>query len=156
MKKTIKIFTDGSCLGNPGKGGFCTIIKYKNNIKKFSKGFILTTNNRMELMSVIIGLEKIKISSYIQINTDSKYVKNGITTWIKKWKKNNWLKQNKKKVKNIDLWKRLNKIVKKHIKIEWFWIKSHSGQKENEECDIQAKKSAKYPKKTDYGYILNK
>ncbi|MCW5197667.1 ribonuclease HI [Buchnera aphidicola] len=156
MKKIIKIFTDGSCLGNPGPGGFCTIIKYKNIIKKFSKGFILTTNNRMELISVIIGLEKVKISSYIHIHTDSKYVKNGITKWINNWKKNNWITQNKKKVKNIDLWKRLNKMVEKHIKVKWSWIKSHSGQKENEECDIEAKKSAKYPNKKDYGYLLTK
>lgn len=156
MKKFIKIFTDGSCLGNPGPGGFCTIIKCKNITKKFSEGFILTTNNRMELMSVIIGLKKIKVSSYIKINTDSKYVKNGITKWIQNWKKNNWKTKNKKKVKNIDLWKKLNKLIKTHIQVQWFWIKSHSGQKENEECDIQAKKSAKYPKKKDYGYISQK
>jgi ribonuclease HI len=156
MKKFITVFTDGSCLGNPGPGGFCTIIKYQNIIKKISTGFILTTNNRMELMSVIIGLKKIKIASYIKINTDSQYVKNGITKWIKNWKKNNWLTKNKKKVKNIDLWKKLYKLVKYHIQIKWFWIKSHSGQKDNEKCDIEAKKSAKNPKKIDFGYIYNK
>ncbi|NIH16627.1 MAG: ribonuclease HI [Buchnera aphidicola (Periphyllus lyropictus)] len=156
MKKIINIFSDGSCLGNPGPGGYCTIIKYKKKKKIFSSGFFFTTNNRMELMSVIIGIKKIKIASKIIINTDSKYVNYGVTKWMKIWIKNNWLKKNNKKVKNIDLWKKLNKLIKKHIKINWNWVKSHSGQLENELCDLRAKKEAKNPKKIDKGYILKK
>ncbi|USS94294.1 ribonuclease HI [Buchnera aphidicola] len=154
MKNKISIFTDGSCLGNPGPGGYCIIIKYKKIQKKFSSGFFLTTNNRMELMSVIIGIEKIKISANLIIQTDSKYVHNGVTKWMMHWKKNNWNKKNKKKIKNLDLWMRLNKIIKKHIKIEWIWIKSHSGNLENELCDIYAKKSAKNPTKIDKKYLF--
>ncbi|CAL4320624.1 Ribonuclease HI [Buchnera aphidicola (Periphyllus testudinaceus)] len=153
MKKKVLIFTDGSCLGNPGPGGFCTIIKYKNHKKILSSGFFLTTNNRMELMSVIIGIEKIKIPSKILICTDSKYVKYGFTKWMNSWKKNGWIKKNKKKVKNIDLWIRLKNSIKKQKTINWVWIKSHSGQLENELCDITAKKSAKNPTKNDIGYI---
>ncbi|WP_343183711.1 ribonuclease HI [Buchnera aphidicola] len=152
-KNVISIFTDGSCLGNPGPGGFCTIIKYKNLTKIFSSGFFLTTNNRMELISVIIGIEKINIPSNIIINTDSKYVNYGFTKWMSQWKQNNWKKKNNKKVKNIDLWIRLNNAIQKHKKIKWIWIKSHSGQLENELCDIKAKKSAKNPTKKDIGYV---
>ncbi|CAL4320495.1 ribonuclease HI [Buchnera aphidicola] len=156
MKNKITIFADGSCLGNPGPGGYCTIIEYKKYRKKFSSGFFLTTNNRMELMSVIIGIEKIKISSNIKIQTDSKYVYYGITKWMKNWKKNNWNTKNKKKIKNVDLWIRLNKIIKKHKHIKWIWIKSHSGNFENELCDEYAKKAAQKPTKTDKTYIKEK
>ncbi|NIH40935.1 MAG: ribonuclease HI [Buchnera aphidicola (Periphyllus aceris)] len=154
MNKTINIFTDGSCLGNPGPGGFCTLIQYKGINKILSNGFFLTTNNRMELLSVIKGIEKIKIPSKILINTDSKYVNYGFTKWMHLWKKNNWKKKNNKRVKNIDLWKRLDSSINKHISVNWNWIKSHSGQKENELCDKKAKKSAKNPTKKDIGYII--
>jgi ribonuclease HI len=156
MKKKITIFTDGSCLGNPGPGGYCTIIEYKNFVKKFSAGFFLTTNNRMELMSVIIGMEKIKIPSKIVVHTDSRYVYHGITKWINNWIKSGWKNKKKKNIKNIDLWIRLNKVIKKHINIKWIWIKSHSGNLKNEICDINAKKSAKKPTKVDKIYVFKK
>ena len=137
----IKIYTDGSCIQNPGNGGWAAIMLI-NNEKKSISGFKKnTTNNRMELMAAIEALKKIPIGEEVQIYTDSKYVKMGITEWIKKWSQNNWKTSSKKKVKNLELWKELSSISKKH-KIKWLWIKGHAGDPINEEVDTLAKKAA--------------
>ena len=137
----IKIYTDGSCIQNPGNGGWAAIMLI-NNEKKSISGFKKnTTNNQMELMAAIEALKKIPIGEEVQIYTDSKYVKVGITEWIKKWSQNNWKTSSKKKVKNLELWKELSSISKKH-KIKWLWIKGHAGDPINEEVDVLAKKAA--------------
>ena len=137
----IKIYTDGSCIQNPGNGGWAAIMLI-NNEKKAISGFKKnTTNNQMELMAAIEALKKIPIGEEVQIYTDSKYVKMGITEWIKKWSQNNWKTSSKKKVKNLELWKELSSISKKH-KIKWLWIKGHAGDPINEEVDALAKNAA--------------
>ena len=137
----IKIYTDGSCIQNPGNGGWAAIMLI-NNEKKAISGFKKnTTNNQMELMAAIEALKKIPIGEEVQIYTDSKYVKMGITEWIEKWLQNNWKTSSKKKVKNLELWKELSSISKKH-KIKWLWIKGHAGNQINEEVDALAKKAA--------------
>jgi ribonuclease HI len=129
------IYTDGACSGNPGPGGWGAIIlseeKNETNISGKEKS---TTNNRMELMAPIMALRKIKKASKITIYTDSIYLKNGITTWIKNWEKNGWKNANKKPVKNKDLWVTLNKLSKEHV-IDWKWVKAHAGNKYNEIAD---------------------
>ena len=137
----IKIYTDGSCLGNPGNGGWAAIINDQDKITKISGNKKNTTNNQMELMAAIEALKKIPTEQEVQLYTDSKYVKMGITEWIKKWSQNNWKTSSKQKVKNLELWKELNIISKKH-KIKWFWVKSHAGNPFNEEVDVLAKKAA--------------
>ena len=137
----IKIYTDGSCIGNPGKGGWAAIIINNNNKKIISGRKKNTTNNQMELMAAIEALKKIPKDQEVQMYTDSKYVKMGITVWIKKWSQNDWKTSSKQKVKNIELWKELNDISKKH-KIEWHWVKAHAGNPNNEEVDELAKKAA--------------
>ena len=137
----IKIYTDGSCLENPGNGGWAAII-FMNNEKIIISGRKKnTTNNQMELMAAIEALKKIPKDQEVQMFTDSKYVKMGITEWIKKWSQNDWKTSSKQKVKNIELWKELNDISKKH-KIEWHWVKAHAGNPNNEEVDELAKKAA--------------
>jgi ribonuclease HI len=137
----IKIYTDGSCLGNPGNGGWAAIINNQGNISKISGRQKNTTNNQMELLAAIKALKKIPIKQEVQLYTDSKYVMMGITEWIEKWSKNNWKTSSKKKVKNLKLWIELNEISKKH-KIKWFWVKGHAGDPLNEEVDSLAKKAA--------------
>lgn len=150
--KLVKIYVDGSCIKNPGPGGLGVFLKYKNYKKIFKKGFYLTTNNRMELMAAIEGLKLLKKSCKVKIITDSKYLKLGISIWIEKWKKKKWKTIKRKKIKNLDLWKKLNKIKKKH-KINCVWIRGHSGNYENEICDKLAKSAAKDPNFVDYKYI---
>ena len=131
----IKIYTDGACSGNPGKGGWAAIILDKDlNVSSISGGESNTTNNRMELMAPIMALKKIKRKSEIIIFTDSKYVKDGITVWIKKWKLNNWRSSNKKPVKNKDLWIKLDSSCMKH-KVIWKWVKAHAENKYNNLVD---------------------
>ena len=137
----IKIYTDGSCIGNPGNGGWAAILlinEKKIKIKGYKKN---TTNNQMELTAPIKALKKIPISEKIEIYTDSKYVKIGITEWVTKWKKNNWKTSSKKKVKNIDLWKELDNLNEKY-QIKWCWIKGHSGNILNDEVDQLAREAA--------------
>ena len=133
MKYTI--YTDGACSGNPGPGGWGAVIfdqdKKQNNISGNEKN---TTNNRMELMAPIMALKKIKPKSEVIIFTDSTYVKNGITEWIKKWEKNDWKNANKKPVKNKDLWIKLNNLCKKN-KVLWKWVKGHSNNEYNDLAD---------------------
>ena len=137
----IKIYTDGSCIGNPGKGGWAAII-FKSNEKKILKGSKdKTTNNQMELTATIKALEYISTKDKIQIYTDSKYVKQGITEWITKWKINGWKNSKKEEVKNKDLWLELDKLTSKNS-IEWVWVKAHSDNDLNNEVDLLARKEA--------------
>jgi ribonuclease HI len=128
------IYTDGACSGNPGPGGWGAIILNEENETNISGKEKSTTNNRMELIAPIMALRKIKKASKIIIYTDSIYLKNGITTWIKNWEKNGWKNANKKPVKNKDLWLTLNELSKEHV-INWKWVKAHAGNKYNEIAD---------------------
>ena len=141
MTKHVFMYTDGSCLGNPGPGGYGAILRYNQHNKELSQGFKLTTNNRMELLAPIVALESLKEKCKVTITTDSKYVKQGITQWIFGWLKNNWKTASKQPVKNVDLWKRLYDASQKHD-IEWQWVKGHSGHTENERVDDLARDAA--------------
>ncbi|OOH91100.1 ribonuclease HI [Pasteurellaceae bacterium 15-036681] len=149
--KTVEIFTDGSCLGNPGKGGIGILLRYKTTEKTLSKGYFQTTNNRMELRAVIEALGLLKEPCHVILNSDSQYMKNGIQQWIFNWKKNNWKTSQNKPVKNQDLWIALDKAIQSH-KLEWQWVKGHSGHRENEICDELAKTGANNPTLEDVGY----
>ena len=137
----IEIYTDGSCLQNPGNGGWAAIINYEGNIKKISGSEKNTTNNRMELLATINALTKIKSNNEIQIYTDSQYVKLGITEWINTWVKNNWQTSKKEDVKNKDLWIELYDL-NNSFNIKWNWITAHAGNPLNEEVDLLAKRAA--------------
>lgn len=138
----IKIYTDGSCLENPGDGGWAAIIIIGQQKKIISGNQENTTNNRMELLAPIEALKTLKKKSKVEIITDSKYVKLGITEWIHNWKMNGWQTSNKKEVKNIDLWKQLDSLVK-DFDTKWSWVKGHSTDLLNNEVDLLAKKAAK-------------
>ena len=133
-KETVQIFTDGACKGNPGVGGWGSILVYKDSVKEISGNTNNTTNNIMELTAVIKALESLKEQCHVMLTTDSNYVKDGITDWIKTWKLNGWKTANKKPVKNQELWKKLESLSKKHI-VEWRWVKGHSGHPGNEHAD---------------------
>ena len=137
----IKIYTDGSCLSNPGKGGWAAIIIDNGETLKISGNEKNTTNNKMELMAPINALKKINKKNKIQIYTDSKYVKLGITEWIHKWIKNNWQTSKNEPVKNKELWMELYELTKSR-QIKWIWIKAHAGNTLNEQVDLLAKKAA--------------
>ncbi len=137
----IKIYTDGSCLKNPGNGGWAAIINNDGSFKKISGGEKNTTNNRMELLAPINALKQIDSNKQIEIYTDSQYVKLGITEWINTWIKNNWQTSKKEDVKNKDLWLELYNL-NNSLNIKWNWIKAHSGNPLNEEVDLLAKKAA--------------
>ncbi|MDB4846571.1 ribonuclease HI [Candidatus Pelagibacter sp.] len=137
----IKIYTDGSCLNNPGDGGWAAIINENEKILKISGSEKNTTNNKMELMAPIEALKKIKKNQKIEICTDSKYLKLGITEWIHKWTRNNWQTSKKENVKNKELWVELYELTKS-FEINWVWVKAHSGNITNEEVDLLAKKAA--------------
>jgi len=137
----IKIYTDGSCLNNPGDGGWAAIINNDGEILKISGSEKNTTNNKMELMAPISALKKISKNKKVEIYTDSKYVKLGITEWIHKWIKNNWQTSKKENVKNKELWLELYEL-NKSFEISWIWIKAHAGNSLNEEVDLLAKKAA--------------
>ena len=140
MTETI-VYTDGSCLGNPGKGGWAAVI-IKNNQEEIIFGSEKnSTNNRMELTAAINALLKIKESEKIKIYTDSKYLKDGIEKWINNWKNNNWKNANKKDVKNKDLWTKLDSLINKK-QISWEWVKAHSINEYNNKVDIIARKAA--------------
>ena len=138
----IEIYTDGSCLENPGNGGWAAIINDDGKIEKISGSEKNTTNNRMELMAPIAALSKITKKTKVQIFTDSQYVKMGITNWIHNWIKNNWQTSKKEDVKNKDLWLNLYKLTQSHD-VEWHWVKAHAGNTLNEEVDALAKDAAK-------------
>lgn len=135
----VEIYTDGACKGNPGVGGWGVLLRYKEHEKELFGGAANTTNNRMELMAAIKGLEALKKSTQVRLITDSNYVKQGIESWIKNWKKRNWQTANKQPVKNQDLWQRLDALVNQH-NVQWQWVKGHSGHAENERADALANK----------------
>jgi len=137
MGPVVEIYTDGACRGNPGPGGWGAILRYKESEKELSGAEPETTNNRMELMAAIMALESLTRPCKVRLTTDSVYVKSGITEWIEDWKKRNWKTAGKKPVKNVDLWQQLDEISRKH-KIEWHWVKGHSGHAENERADFLA------------------
>ena len=137
----IKLYTDGSCLNNPGNGGWAAIINDNEIIKKISGSVKDTTNNKMELMAPIMALQEIDKNNEIEIYTDSQYVRLGITEWIHKWIKNNWQTSKKEPVKNKELWMQLYELTKSY-KIKWAWVKAHAGNALNEEVDLLAKKAA--------------
>ena len=139
----IHIYTDGSCIGNPGNGGWAAIIiiDEKKNIISGSKKN--TTNNQMELLAPINALKKIPKDSKVQIFTDSKYVKSGITEWIHNWKRNGWKTANKKPVRNKDLWTELNRLSDEYV-IKWNWVKAHSNNRLNNEVDLIAREAANF------------
>ena len=133
------MYTDGACKGNPGIGGWGVFIRYKNNEENLSGFELDTTNNKMELTAVIEGLKNVPPNSEVTVLTDSQYVKNGISQWIINWKRNGWKTASKKPVKNKDLWQRLDILVKKN-KVDWKWVKGHSGNPGNERADQLANK----------------
>lgn len=134
MKK-VEMFTDGACSGNPGPGGYGVVMRYKGIEKELSGGDSQTTNNRMELSAVIAGLSALKEPCEVTITSDSKYIIDAIQKgWAKKWKANNWIKSDKKKALNSDLWDELLSLLNKH-KVEFVWVKGHAGHPENERCD---------------------
>ena len=137
----IEIYTDGSCLTNPGNGGWAAIINKDGEITKISGNEKNTTNNRMELIAPINALKNMDADSQIKIYTDSQYVKLGITEWINKWVINNWQTSKKEDVKNKDLWIKLYEL-NKSLSVEWHWVKAHAGNPMNEEVDILARKAA--------------
>ena len=137
----IKIYTDGSCMSNPGNGGWAAIININGKIKKISGNEKNTTNNRMELIAPINALKNINSKDPIEIFTDSKYVKNGITEWINTWVINNWKTSKKEDVKNKDLWIELYKL-NQSLNVKWNWVKAHAGDTLNEEVDLLAKEAA--------------
>lgn len=141
----VLIWTDGSCSGNPGPGGWGVILQYGKHEKTFFGGEKQTTNNQMELMSVIKALEALTRPCDIVLYTDSQYVRNGITTWIHNWKKNNYKSKSKKQVKNVDLWKKLDELSSIH-KIEWIWVKGHSSNAMNIRVDKLARQGTKINK----------
>ena len=137
----IKIYTDGSCLNNPGNGGWAAIININGEVKKISGSVKDTTNNKMELMAPIKALQEVKGNEQIEIYTDSQYVKLGITDWIHKWIKNNWQTSKKESVKNKELWIQLHELNNLY-NVKWIWVKAHAGNVLNEEVDLLAKKAA--------------
>ena len=143
----ITIYTDGACVGNPGPGGWAAIVLLENEKKEIFGGERLTTNNRMELIAAIKGLEycakqeeKLPSLKHVKIFTDSTYVKEGITVWINNWEKNNWKTSDKKNVKNVDLWKKLKELIQFN-QVEWNWVKGHSENPMNDLADKLAKKA---------------
>jgi ribonuclease HI len=133
----VEIFTDGACRGNPGPGGWAALLRSQGVEKMFSGAEQVTTNNQMELMAAIQGLEALKRESTVSLTTDSQYVRQGITQWIYGWKRNGWKTSQKQPVKNKELWQRLDAAVESH-KVEWHWVKGHSGHEENERVDQAA------------------
>ena len=142
MAARVEIFTDGACSGNPGAGGWGVILRHKDIEKELSGGAADTTNNRMELTAVIEALKALKTVCNITLYTDSKYVMNGINEWLPNWKRNNWKTSNKKNdVKNVDLWIKLDELIKPH-EIRWVWVKGHNGHPENERVDSLAREQS--------------
>ncbi|MGB0467773.1 MAG: ribonuclease HI [Pontibacterium sp.] len=139
--KSVRIFTDGACKGNPGPGGWGAVLFYGDAEKQLYGGEANTTNNRMELMAAIEALSILKRESVVKLTTDSQYVRKGITQWLVNWKRNGWKTAAKQPVKNADLWQRLDAAVQRHS-VEWFWVKGHSGHPENELADQLANRGA--------------
>ena len=139
--KSIEIHTDGACLGNPGPGGWAALLRYKAHERELTGGEAHTTNNRMELMAAIAGLEALSEACNIMLQTDSQYVRQGITEWMSGWVRRNWKTAGGDPVKNRDLWERLHTATQRH-QIEWRWVKGHNGDPDNERVDQLARDAA--------------
>jgi len=137
-KPRVIIHTDGACSGNPGPGGWGAVLAFGDHEKELKGGEPLTTNNRMELMAAISALEALKFPCAVELHTDSEYLRKGITEWIHNWKRNNWRTADKKPVKNVDLWQRLDEALKRH-EVRWHWVKGHAGHALNERADQLAR-----------------
>ena len=136
-QKIVEIFTDGACSGNPGPGGWGAILRYDGVEKELSGGERETTNNRMEMMAAIMALESLKRPSRVKLHTDSQYVQKGMTEWVSGWIKRGWKTADKKPVKNVDLWQRLQTAAAPH-KVDYIWVRGHDGHPENERVDALA------------------
>ena len=142
MSGTVDIFTDGAFSGNPGPGGWGAILRHGGTERELAGGEAMTTNNRMELMAAIAGLEALKRPCKVRLHTDSRYLRDGIMQWIANWKRNGWRTAAKQPVKNEDLWRRLDAAVAGH-ELEWVWVKGHAGHAENERVDELARAETK-------------
>ena len=138
MNEAVEIFTDGACRGNPGPGGWGAVLRYGGHEKLLYGRSSDTTNNRMELTAAIEALEALRRPCRIRLSTDSTYVKNGITQWIEGWKRKGWKTRNGKPVKNVDLWRRLDRAASPH-RVEWVWVRGHAGHEDNERADALAR-----------------
>jgi ribonuclease HI len=136
--KRVDIFTDGACAGNPGPGGWGVVLRYGRTEKEMSGGAAATTNNRMEMMAAIMALEALKHRVAVHLHTDSQYLRNGITEWLPQWKSRGWKTADKKPVKNVDLWQRLEAAAARHT-VTWHWVRGHSGHADNERADKLAR-----------------
>jgi ribonuclease HI len=134
----VEIFTDGACRGNPGPGGWAAILRYRGVEKELSGYDADTTNNRMEMMAAISGLEALKRPCHVKLYSDSQYLRDGITKWIYGWKRRGWLTADKQPVKNVDLWQRLDAAAARHV-VGWEWVRGHAGHPENERADALAR-----------------
>ena len=132
------LFTDGACSGNPGPGGWAALLRYREQERELSGGEPATTNNRMEMLAVIHGLEALKRPTPVRIYTDSQYVMKGITEWLAAWKRRGWKTADRQPVKNVDLWQRLESALSRH-QVEWQWVRGHNGHPENERVDALAR-----------------
>jgi len=139
--ETVEVFTDGACLGNPGPGGWGALLRFGSREKELSGGETDTTNNRMELMAAIAGIEALKRACTVVVTTDSEYVRRGVEEWMARWQANGWLTSDKKPVKNRDLWERLARALADH-KVRWHWVRGHTGHVENERVDKLARDAA--------------
>lgn len=143
--KSVEIFTDGACSGNPGPGGYGVVLQYGARRKTLSAGFARTTNNRMELLAAIEGLQSLKVRCRVTLYSDSQYLVNGIEKgWARKWRANGWMRTKTERALNADLWDALLALIEKHD-VRILWVKGHAGHPENEECDKMAVAAAKHP-----------
>ncbi|MDX1432398.1 MAG: ribonuclease HI [Gammaproteobacteria bacterium] len=140
MSAEVEIYTDGACRGNPGPGGWGAVLRYGKHEKQLSGAEAETTNNRMELLAAIRALESLTRPCRVRLVTDSQYLRNGITSWMSKWKRNGWRTADRKPVKNADLWTRLERATERHD-VRWDWVRGHSGHPENERADMLARKA---------------
>jgi ribonuclease HI len=138
MTRRVKIWTDGACSGNPGPGGYGAILQFGDREKEVSGGELATTNNRMELMAAIVALETLTRPCAVDLLTDSQYVRNGVTQWLAGWKARGWKTADKKPVKNVELWRRLEEAFERHD-VAWHWVKGHAGDEMNERADALAR-----------------
>jgi ribonuclease HI len=136
----VTIYTDGACSGNPGPGGWGAILTFAEHEKELNGGEVSTTNNRMELMAAISAVEALKRPCRVDLHTDSQYLRNGITSWIRTWKRNGWRTADKKPVKNADLWRRLDAALAEHD-VRWHWVRGHAGHAMNERADDLAREA---------------
>ncbi len=137
----VELFTDGACLGNPGPGGWGALLRFGTREKELSGGEAQSTNNRMELMAAIAGLETLKRPCDVVLTTDSQYVKRGVEEWMARWRANGWRTSDRQPVKNRDLWERLAAALEGH-RVQWHWVKGHAGHAENERVDVLARDAA--------------